>query len=153
MDKRVEKEFQFLVRGYSFERIEKESGTCYRSTELVIAPTFNERGGFELGIVFLSHGSQDVSAGTILAALDRHRSSHRASWLEEMSRQALFIQSNFLHLLKIPAAVDKDLCALRFWHAATWRSSWGTTIIMSQEEISQERDRLDRVQTYFGTGL
>jgi hypothetical protein len=143
MDRAIAESFQFLVDRHAFSCVPTDGGASYQSPSLCIAPSFNERDGFETHLLFPAQGAERVAVGTILGAL-------RVPKPHDAKAHAAFIASNLSKLTALPAEVYRDLAALRFWHAAAWRKQWGTGISLDKPAIATENARLLRVKTYFG---
>jgi hypothetical protein len=139
----VEPAFQFLIDQHGFVRVPSDAGASYRSATLIIEPSFNERDGFETHLLFPTQGTERVAVGTILGALGAPKPHDAAA-------HAAFIQSNLPKLFTPSAEAYRDLAALRFWHAASWRKHWGTSITLDAPSIATEGARLLRLKAYFG---
>ena len=143
MDRAIAESFQFLVDQYGFRCVPTDDGTSYQSPSLNIAPTFNERDGFDTHLFFPAQGPERVAVGTILGALGVPKP-------HDARAHAAFIASNLPKLTALSAEVYRDLAALRFWHADAWRKQWGTGISLDQASIASESGRLVQIKEFFG---
>mgnify|MGYP003576763589 CR=1 FL=1 len=155
---RITAEFGFLVDEHGFVAIKPEDDAesigarvSFRHANLVLEASFNQRDGFDCRLASPSDGSAIVSVSTLLAALqleDSHRARSNADVLRE---QALFVMEHMGLLLVLPETVLADCRALRFYHAGAWRKDRGSAIQMTPEEVQRERERLERLRSYFGS--
>lgn len=143
VDRAIAESFQFLVDQHGFRCVSTDDGTSYQFPSLTIAPSFNERDGFETHLFFPAQGGERVALGTVLGAL-------RVPKPQDARAHAAFIASNLPKLTALSAEVYRDLAALRFWHVDAWRTQWGSGISLDIASIASERARLVRIEEFFG---
>jgi hypothetical protein len=158
------KHFKFLESHYEFSRTEiSRSHVRFENNLVFFDITADARDGicvdfgrFDAPGVLPQDKSERLSLNTFLGALQTHRGTFQRATVEDFTAKDfsdLELQQlakgleQFGHGLILG---DSDLYELvrqlRFWHVGHWVNSWGTTIIMSPDEIQRQRQLLPSIE-------
>ncbi len=149
------KHFDFLCSRYGFVRtIISNSHVRFESNSVFFDINANDRDGICVDFgrlnapgVFPERKSEELSLGTFFGALETHRGTLKRT-SEDLEIQHLAENlEQFGHGLIVGDSALYELARqLRFWHVGNYVNLWGTTIVMSLDEIKRQRQLLPAIE-------
>ena len=149
--------FDFLATGYGFSAtVVSPTHVRYESNRVFFDITTDPRDGIcvdfgRLGQpgVLPAESAERLSLNTFLGAIHTHLGDYREESLASVSSPE-FTERTLQDLAAGLAEFGRGLIAgdaslygrareLRFWHVGHWPQSWGTSIVMSADEITRQR--------------
>ena len=154
------KYFNFLELHYGFSRTEiSRSHVRFENNLVFFDITADARDGicvdfgrFDAPGVLPQDKSEKLSLNTFLGALQTHRGTLKNTSDDlELQRLAAGLEQFGHGLIIGDSALYELVRQLRFWHVGHWVNSWGTTIIMSPDEIQRQRQLLPAIENLIST--
>ncbi len=150
----VGQHFGFLVSEFGFScKADQGTGVRFERGSIFFECTYNDRDGVDVyfgreGVpgVISKEASERLSLGTFLGAIR----TFKGTYVEEEA-QSLFALAAGLREYGRGLILGRDELyqkagELRFWHIGAWTQRWGTSIVMSPDEIKRERSLVPEIQ-------
>jgi hypothetical protein len=149
--------FDFLVTRYGFSAtVASPTQVRYESSHVFFDITTDPRDGICVDFgrtgqpgVLPTDSAERLSLNTFLGAIHTHLGEYRKESVSSISSPD-FTDRTLQELAAGLAEFGRGLIAgdtslygrareLRFWHVGPWPQSWGTSIVMSADEITRQR--------------
>ena len=145
--------FDFLCSRYGFRRTETSSQRVrYESDRVFFNVTTNARDGVSIDfgrfgepVASSDTKNESLSLETFLGAIRTQEGVYRRDAINDLRELALGLEGAGRGLIVGDDNLYRLVRELRFWHIGEWTALWGTTIVLSPEEMRHNRKLISEI--------